>query len=109
MIELDMLERVYQGATGESATITVTATNTKHMVTYSLDGAPAVTLPEGKALEFSIPAHILMVFGYSNPSGTGGSYTVALQRVEEYEDGKSHRIFKQAGASPKTKTYTFLD
>jgi len=106
--ELDMLERVYQGAAGEQAIITVTATNTNHMVTYSLEGAPAVTLKEGETLQFPIPTHLLMVFGYSNPSGTGGSYTVALKNVEGYEDGKSQRIYKQAGMSPKTKTYTFL-
>lgn len=109
MIELDMLERVYQGATGETATITATATNTHHMVTYSLNDSAAVRLEDGKALQFPIPAHLLMVFGYSDPSGIGGSYTVVVQRVEEYEDGKSQRIYKQAGASPKTKTYTFLD
>lgn len=108
MKELDMLERVYQGASGESATISVTATDTKHMVTYSLNGAPAVVLPEGTVLQFSIPMHLLMVFAYSNPSGTGGSYTAVLQKVDDYEDNKSQRIYKQAGVSPKTKTYTFL-
>ena len=108
MTELDMLERVYQGKSGETATITVTATNTIHQVTYSLDGANAVVLQEGKPLQFPIPAHLLMVFAYSNPSGTGGSYTVALTTVDGFEDGKSQRIYKQFGASPKTKTYTFL-
>ena len=108
MTELDVLERVYQGATGETATITVTPTNTLRMVTYSLNDAPAVELPEGQPLQFPIPAHLLMVFGYSNPSGTGGSYTVVLQTVDEFEDGKSQRVYKQVGASPKTKTYTFL-
>lgn len=109
MTELDMIERVYQGQAGETATITVTAKDTVHQVTYSLNKKPAVKLPEGKALQFPVPADLLMVFGFSNPSGTGGMYTVVLQNVEEYEDGKSQRIFKQFGSSPKTKTYTFLD
>jgi hypothetical protein len=108
MTEIDMLERVYQGAPGETATINVTATNTTHMVTFSLNNAPAVALPKGQALQFPIPAHLLMVFAYDNPSGTGGSYTVALTEVDGFEDKKSQRIYKQAGASPKTKTYTFL-
>ena len=108
MTEIDMLERVYQGASGEKATINVVANNTEHMVTYKLNGAAAKKLKEGQVLQFPIPAHLLMVFAYSNPSGTGGSYTAVLQNVEEYEDGKSQRIYKQFGASPKSKTYTFL-
>jgi hypothetical protein len=78
------------------------------MVTYSLNSAPAKKLPPGQALEFPIPADLLMVFAYDNPSGTGGSYTVALTEVDGYEDKKSQRIYKQVGASPKTKTYTFM-
>lgn len=108
MTEIDALERVYQGAGGETATINVTATGTQHMVTYSLNSAPAVRLQPGQDLQFPFPAHLLMVFAYDNPSGTGGSYTVALTDVEGYEDKKSQRIFKQFGAAPKTKTYTFL-
>jgi hypothetical protein len=67
-----------------------------------------VKLPQGQPLQFPIPADLLMVFAYDNPSGTGGSYTVALTEVEGYEDKKSQRIYKQFGAAPKTKTYTFL-
>ena len=107
MTEIEMLERIYQGQNGETATINVTATNTKHMVTYSLNETPAVKLPPGKTLEFPMPAHLLMVFAYSNPSGTGGSYTVAPD-CRSTRTRKSQRIYKQAGASPKTKTYTFL-
>lgn len=108
MIEIDPLERIYQGPSGETATITVTATNTKHMVTYSLNNAPAVKLLQGQALQFPIPANLLMVFAYDNPSGTGGSYTVALKDVEGYPDKKSPRTYEQLGATPDTKTYTFL-
>lgn len=108
MTEIDPLERIYQGASGETATITVTATNTKHMVTYSLNSALAVKLPQGQVLQFPIPANLLMVFAYDNPSGTGGSYTVALEDVEGYPDKKSQRIYEQVGATPDTKTYTFL-
>lgn len=109
MTELDMLERIYQGATGETATISVKAAGTKHMVTYSLNNGPSKKLSEGEVLQFPIPANLLMVFAYSNASGTGGMYTAVLQSVEEYEDGKSQRVYKQVGAAPKTKTYTFLD
>ncbi len=108
MTELDMIERVYQGAPGEMATITVTAKGTRHMVTFSLNQAPAEKLSEGKVLRFPIPAELLMVFAFDNPSGTGGSYTVVLENVEEFADGKSQRVFRQVGASPRTKTYTFL-
>lgn len=79
------------------------------MVTYSLNNGPSKKLAEGKQLQFAIPANLLMVFAFSNPSGTGGLYTVVLQSVDEYEDGKSQRVYKQAGSAPKTKTYTFLD
>lgn len=108
MTELDILERVYQGDPGEEATITVTAKGTQHMVTFSLNENPAEKLKEGDVLRFPIPADLLMVFGFSNPSGTGGSYTVVLEKVEEFADGKSQRVFRQVGATPRTKTYTFL-
>jgi hypothetical protein len=108
MTEVDPAERIYQGASGEPATITVTATNTKHMVTYSLNGAPAVKLPEGKVLQFPIPANLLMVLAYDNPSGTGGKYAVALKSVEGYPNKVSTRVYEQVGGTPDTKTYTFL-
>lgn len=108
MTEIDPSERIYQGASGEMATITVTATNTKHMVTYSLNGAPAVKLPQGQALQFQIPAQLLMVFAYDNPSGTGGSYSVALKDVEGYPNKTSKRVYEQVGGTPDTRTYTFL-
>ena len=108
MIEIDPSERIYQGASGETATMTVTRTNTRHMVTYSLNSAPAVRLAEGEVLRFPIPAHLLMVFAFDNPSGTGGSYTVALRDVEGYPNNTSPRIYDQFGATPDTRTYTFL-
>lgn len=108
MKEIDPLERIYQGPSGEMASITATATNTKHMVTYSLNGAAAVKLAPGQVLQFPIPANLLMVFAYDNPSGTGGSYTVDLKSVDGYPGNTSRRIYEQVGSVPDTKTYTFL-
>jgi hypothetical protein len=108
MTEIDSSERIYQGASGEMATITVSPKNTKHMVTYSLNGAAAVELSPGEVLQFPIPANLLMVFAYDNPSGTGGSYTVALKDVEGYPNKTSTRIYGQVGGTPDTRTYTFL-
>ena len=108
MNEVDPQERIYQGAAGETATMTVTATGTEHMVTYSLNGAAPVRLNQGQVLQFPIPATVLFGLAYSNPSGTGGRYTVTLVSVVGNPNNTSIRVYEQFGVVPDAKTYTFL-
>jgi len=92
MRELNHVDHTYEGNPGEQVTVTVTANDTVHQVTFRLDGGPVQVLPPGTPIQFNLKnasgdlTPLQLEMGFSGP----GSYDIVVRTVTNCPTDPNH-------------------
>lgn len=102
MRELNHIQHVYEGNPGEQVTVTVTASGTVHLVTFSLDGGPAQPLPAGTPIQFNLNnasgdlTTLQLVMDFTGP----GSYDIVVRAVTNCPTDPQHTSCTHSRVGP---------